>query len=49
MTCEAMRERISEIESTSPSGEQSWDAVLEGADRAIERDALRAELASQGC
>ncbi len=49
LTCDEMRERISEIETTPGSGEQSWDAVLEGTDLAIERDALRAELASQGC
>jgi hypothetical protein len=30
MTCDEIRVRISEIESTAASGEQSWDAVLEG-------------------
>lgn len=49
LTCDEIRDRISEIESTSGSSDQTWDAVLEGADLAVERDALRAELASLGC
>ena len=47
--CGDLRERIAEIESSAPAGDQSFESVEGGAELAIERDNLRAQLASRGC
>jgi hypothetical protein len=46
MTCSAMRARVAEIEATPPPEGQSWDNVQASTDLSIERDTLRAQIAS---
>lgn len=46
MTCSAMRARVAEIEATPPPEGQSWDNVQANTELSIERDALRAQIAS---
>ncbi len=41
--------RIAELEAPVSSDDPSWDSVQTGVDRAIERDALRAEMVKQSC
>ena len=45
-TCSAMRARVAEIEATPPPAGQSWDNVQANTELSIERDALRAQIAS---
>jgi hypothetical protein len=48
-TCADLSARILELETRPASADQSWDSVEAMAERSIERDALRAEMARQGC
>ena len=48
-TCAAMSARIAELEAPVSSDDPSWDAIQAGVDRSIERDALRAQMAADGC
>ena len=46
MSCSAMRARVAEIEATPAPEGQSWDNLQASTELSIERDALRAKIAS---
>ena len=48
-SCADLSARIVELETPPALADQSWDSVEAMAERTIERDALRAEMAQQGC
>jgi hypothetical protein len=49
MSCDELRERVDALLATSDTSDPSWSAIEANTDRAIELDALRAELESSGC
>jgi hypothetical protein len=48
-SCANLVAQIAELETPPASSDPSWDSIQATTERAIERDALRSQLAEQGC